>query len=247
MDVRDGFVVSIFNYCDRWCERCAFTSHCRLFADCAEIDATLDPGLRVVAEAPPLPAEAPPPLPDWLREVIEDYNRATQESVPATATGEADLERPLPPEHLAIEARSRQYRAAVHAWLAPQRVQQARPTGTQDHPPFGPVDVIAWFHTLLSAKVHRALSGLAEADPLDTLDRDHVGSAKVALLGIDESHAAFLQLLESGRITQAEADPFIADLVWLGEALEQVFPAARAFVRPGLDEPGALERLREST
>jgi hypothetical protein len=24
MDVRDGFIVGIFNYCDRWCEACAF-------------------------------------------------------------------------------------------------------------------------------------------------------------------------------------------------------------------------------
>ncbi len=28
----DGFVKSIFNYCDRWCERCHLTSRCRVFA-----------------------------------------------------------------------------------------------------------------------------------------------------------------------------------------------------------------------
>jgi hypothetical protein len=27
-----GFIPSIFNYCDRWCERCAFTGRCQSFA-----------------------------------------------------------------------------------------------------------------------------------------------------------------------------------------------------------------------
>ena len=26
------FIPGIFNYCDRWCERCAFTARCRTFA-----------------------------------------------------------------------------------------------------------------------------------------------------------------------------------------------------------------------
>jgi hypothetical protein len=29
----DLFIDGIYNYCDRWCERCAFTARCRLFAD----------------------------------------------------------------------------------------------------------------------------------------------------------------------------------------------------------------------
>lgn len=32
MDVRDGFILGIYNYCDRWCESCAFTSRCGAFA-----------------------------------------------------------------------------------------------------------------------------------------------------------------------------------------------------------------------
>ena len=33
---------------------------------------------------------------------------------------------------------------------------------------------------------------------------------------------------------------FIAELAWLGEALERVRPNARTFVRPGFDEPEAV-------
>ncbi len=38
MEVREGFIVGIFNYCDRWCERCPLTSRCRVFADMAELE-----------------------------------------------------------------------------------------------------------------------------------------------------------------------------------------------------------------
>ena len=38
MEVQEGFIVGIFNYCDRWCERCPLTSRCRVFATLAEID-----------------------------------------------------------------------------------------------------------------------------------------------------------------------------------------------------------------
>lgn len=44
-------------------------------------------------------------------------------------------------------------------------------------------------------------------------------------------------------MTAGEANPFIADLVRLGEALERVRPNARTFVRPGFDEPEAAARL----
>src|ERR1044072_83550 len=51
MEVRNGFIVGIFNYCDRWCDACAFTSRCRLFADGAEIKASLDPGLKALVRS----------------------------------------------------------------------------------------------------------------------------------------------------------------------------------------------------
>jgi hypothetical protein len=78
MEIRDGFIVSIFNYCDRWCETCAFTARCRLFADCARAEAALDPALKAVVDAPPLPQDIPPPPPQWLRALIEEANKAAE-------------------------------------------------------------------------------------------------------------------------------------------------------------------------
>jgi hypothetical protein len=95
---------------------------------------------------------------------------------------------------------------------------------------------------MIPAKVNRALTRWPDADSEDD-DFDKDGSAKVALLGIDESHAAWLELAERGLVGRNEADSFIADLVWLGEVLERVRPNARAFIRPAFDEPEALAKF----
>jgi hypothetical protein len=234
VEVRDGFIVGIFNYCDRWCETCAFTSRCRLFADVAETEAALDPNLQPVVEAAVLPAEAPASPPPWVQEMIDQMNDAATRLTAGDV--QVALRRLLPKEHLEIETRAKSYCFRVHPWL--QKIV---------HEPLNPADpcaVIGWFHTLIPPKVFRAITGLAEEYPED-IDgpADYDGSAKVALLGIERSHAAWLELVERGVISHADAAPFIADLVWLGEALERVFPNARAFVRPAFDEPDEIARL----
>jgi hypothetical protein len=231
MDIRDGFIVGIFNYCDRWCEACAFTSRCRLFADVAETKASLDPNLKAVVEAPGLPQEAPPPPPPWMEEMIRELNEAATK----VAVGDEEPPRRPPHEHLVIEARAQDYGIRVHRWL------RARAYALD---PADPCAVIGWFETMIPAKVHRAIQGLAEDWPGERdWPPDHDGSAKVALIGIERSHAAWLELIERGLAIQSEVAPFIEDLLWLSDALERVFPKARAFVRPGFDEPDEVAML----
>jgi hypothetical protein len=110
-----------------------------------------------------------------------------------------------------------------------------------------PRDVIAWFHMMIHVKAMRALHGLAEDNPAERdWPPDHDGSAKVALIGIDRSHTAWLDLVETGIASVSEVASFIDDLVWLRAALERTFPKARAFVRPGFDEPAEVARLLRS-
>ena len=199
MEVQGGFIVSIFNYCDSWCEKCPFTSRCRVFADRAEMEARLDPVHTPLVNTPPRPEEAEPEPPAWMRELIEEMNEACK--------------RPMSDEE----------------W---ERIKPRVPAR----------EVIAWFHFLIGAKVNRSLTVWPDDDD-DVKVSDADGSAKVALLGIERSREAWLALVEQGAISPSEADPFIADLVWLGEALERIRPRARAFVRPAFDEPDAVARL----
>jgi len=235
MDVRDGFIVGIYNYCDSWCETCAFTSRCRVFADVAEAEAALDPQLQAIVHAP-LPSSDDPPPPGWMTELIDEMNAVSR--APDRAPPVEPRRTPVPAAHLALRERSRAYCEQVHGWL------RTRDCFAIDAPD-DPRAVVGWFHTLIPAKIARAVIGLAEDNPVRDWPADYDGSAKVALIGLDRSHAAWLQVVESGIAPYEEVARFIADVVWLGEAIEQAFPDARAFVRPGFDEPDAVARLRD--
>ena len=103
------------------------------------------------------------------------------------------------------------------------------------------LEIASWDCHLIGGKLHRALSGHDEADGGDSIETDPIqndwnGSAKVALLSMDRSIAAWTT------IAIAPADPDATAIAHRLQALlvdvERTFPHARKFVRPGFDEPG---------
>ena len=235
MEIRDGFIVGIYNYCDRWCERCAFTSHCRVFADMCETEATLDPNLAPVVCAPEHAPDAPAAPPAWLQELLEEIEDSS--NVAMTAAPIERRMRRVVPNCDAIDRRAEAYSRRARNWLNAREFDQSSAD-------VDPRSVIAWFHLMIHVKAMRALHGLIEDDPSDReWPADHDGSAKVALIGIDRSYLAWRDLVEVGLISAADAAVFLEDLAWLRAALERTFPGARAFVRPGFDEPEEVARV----
>jgi phytoene dehydrogenase-like protein len=121
------------------------------------------------------------------------------------------------------------------------------------------LEVIRWYQTLIGPKLHRALSGQADADILDDdgnpFPRDSDGSAKIALIAMDRSLAAWDRLR---RYFPDKGDSVLNILVYLARlrrAVEKEFPAARAFQRPGFDflpplpadKPGAKHFSRSAS
>jgi hypothetical protein len=236
MEVQNGFIVGIFNYCDGWCKTCAFTSRCHVFADHAELEASFDPHLQAVVKAPPLLQDVPPPPPPWLQELIAAANEASETtSEDEIAAVREQRDRAL--EREPIYERSMAYAERVHLW-------RERHGGPAAHPPSDPRAVIEWFHTLIPAKIARALAGRALDDPAGRdWPADHDGSAKVALTGIERSMAAWEQLATRDIVPIDEVHHFIVDLLWQRDELERLFPGARTFVRPGFDEPEEVAKL----
>ena len=220
MEVRYGFIVGVHNYCDGWCDRCAFTSYCQVFADKCALEAALDPNMKAVAEA---------------SVHLSEMDEIAGHPRPADA-----YVRRLPrtvPERDAVARRSDEYLRRTHAWL-----QQSDRGDGRDHG--DPRAVISWFHLMIHVKTMRALRGLEEDDPADRdWPPDYDGSAKVALVGIDRSYTAWLDLVQVGGVSIVDATPLLDDLLWLRGALERTFPKARSFVRPGFDEPDEVARL----
>ena len=216
------FIPSVYNYCDMWCERCPITSRCLVFA--SEQGTTAQSGRGR--------------LRDRLKETLE-LTRAMIATISPADISTADPDpgqRPAstPPRPSAIghplEFLARHYAVQASAFL--RSLHQA---DFGDSPRGSPLETVCWYYTLIPAKTYRALtSDIAAKTDSPELQSDALGSAKVVLLSIDSSLAAWQTLAAGGQ------DARIGGLIELLEALrtgvELRFPDARPFIRPGLDD-----------
>ena len=103
-------------------------------------------------------------------------------------------------------------------------------------------EVVRWYHTLVSAKLRRAVQqGLTDRPScLNGMPKDSDGSAKVALVCMERSMAAWTRMREHLPEQEDNILDFLVVLERLRRETERVFPDARSFVRPGFDD-GAIE------
>ena len=227
MEVQDGFIVGVYNYCDRWCEICRFTSRCRVFADTAMHEAMSTSDLKPVADAPPHPSDIRPPS-KWLEEALADFDESSIPEIPDPP--------PLPARHAAVVGRAKQYTFGFFEWLESSGFKDS--SDVHD-----PLAVVIHFSALIASKTHRAMTGLNEDDGCRDYPPDFEGTARLVLDGIERSLSAWKDLALQGKVAPAVAANFINDLVYLMQEIDALVPKARAFVRPGFDEPDEVARL----
>ena len=99
------------------------------------------------------------------------------------------------------------------------------------------VDVIRWYQDQIYVKLMRAIEGELEEteEALGEYPKDSDGSAKVALLGMDRSMAAWGTMLRQFPDREDDVLAILVHLERLRRRTEEEFPAATAFVRPGFD------------
>jgi hypothetical protein len=98
------------------------------------------------------------------------------------------------------------------------------------------VEIIRWYQYFIHVKLHRACDSFDLDDDDDGFPKDSDGSAKIALIGIDRSIAAWKILLPHLAPDDIQTMRLIEMLENLRLRVEKRFPDARAFVRPGFDE-----------
>ncbi|MGE0461043.1 MAG: hypothetical protein AB7Q16_06715 [Vicinamibacterales bacterium] len=229
MDTQDGFIVGIFNYCDRWCERCPLTARCRVFAEIAQEDFEREHG--------PMPASAQEPEFRSLGVMALQASPGGEDNGLVDLDGTRGWEPPrLAPDAQALEGRVKALGFRLAAWQPPDGT-------TMDEGISEALEVLGHYGIFIGAKVHRALFGLSLADDGDDALSDANGSAKAALLAFDRLGDAWLKLVERGAVSVAAAEPTLSELAWMTGEVERRFPQAREFVRPGLDEPIAVAML----
>ncbi|MCZ7557618.1 MAG: hypothetical protein M5R41_14565 [Bacteroidia bacterium] len=260
----ENFITGIFNYCDRWCERCTLTSRCMTFAverrhrDGEEIDEVMNElfwnELGRCTES------------TQLNQSTEDFNIGfdfdiddeDDDSMGGVFGGPdfiEEMEKQQIEKHPCIIGGSL-YFELVHAWLqnahhlaamTDDQFMRRTEFGTQSagSAPSATVirdmvEVISYYHLSVFAKLRRAVHG-KELDEMidDEYPSDADGSAKVALMGIDRSSAAWMTLQRLVPEQETAAVRALLMLSKLRTVTERSFPTARLFVRPGFDDESA--------
>lgn len=231
----------ISSYCDRWCERCAFTDRCSSFACdvaigmCGDVAA----GIELAVGAPePVGAERSPTAGERF---LADYVEPSAEELAETVRNEAARRARL--DHAPLAQMSMRFGLQAHAWLEKHRDTIDAGADPVVHEA---LEVAGWDSSLIGAKLRRALdgrdrreSGDEDVDD-DPIQNDWNGSAKVALISLERSALAW------GIIAAASSDNaarVLADAAaHLRRSVLQEFPDALSFVRPGFDEPWTLQQ-----
>ena len=227
----ENFIPGIFNYCDRWCERCSLAARCRIYAMEQEERA----GDRH----------------DQAQEVfwrnLQNIFTETKAMLRGAAAGRGididrlDLEEAdkiIEYKRRAVEQQDLMKLAEKYTKRTGVFLQAQDLSGeTIDQARLEMLQIISWYHFFIQAKINRAL--YAEADyeedaDFDAFHNDGDGSIKIALIAIDRSIIAWSVSLTDE--TQREIKPLIQLLETLRRMCEEKFPNARDFLRPGFDE-----------
>lgn len=253
-DQGPSIIPGIHQYCDHWCERCAFTHRCLAF--------------EKPDTAPPVPEEMQGSA--FGRVVSADLGETMQQLKKIAAKKGVDLDKV--PEALRTSSRKRARRDTEHIQRDPLSVlslEYARKAVTllKDSPVLKTridelvdryemgiqsedqlhkevfyikdcVEVIQWYLHFIFAKFSRALQGRLIHQVLEEeedFSKDSDGSAKIALIAVDRSVDAWNKLFTSLGC-EDEILPVLALLEKIRRLGETSFPDARVFKRPGFDD-----------
>jgi hypothetical protein len=233
-------ISGIYNYCDRWCERCPLTSRCLVYAT-EQMDhngshngSIQTHDLRNEAfwhKLSSILLETQEMISEWASEAGVDLSY-----IPEEETNKRKHRRQLVDNHPLTRA-GKKYANSASDWFRNfDRTEQNEPSEELEDAR----EVIQWYQYQIAVKIMRALScrsdGWEDEPEMADSPRDSDGSAKVALIGIDRSIAAWRWMQLSLPDRPESIVPLILQLERLRQRVEKAFPEARDFVRPGFDE-----------
>lgn len=246
------YIPGIYNYCDRWCERCDFTERCLNYASLSEDDDSTGADQEInsvefwnkISSNLALAADL---VKDTAREHGIDLD-----AIDATDIAKEEEVRHSKAESHELAVTSMEYARSTGLWfkaneqLFAQKRKELLRTAALNLPGAQPqkqaadlkecIEVVRWYQFQIHVKLVRALM----ADDFDTGDdgpSDADGSAKVALIGVDRSLEAWATLLAHFPEARDDILDFPAMLERIRRITEDTFPGARSFVRPGFDAP----------
>jgi hypothetical protein len=252
-----NFISGIYNYCDRWCERCAFTARCQLYATEQDDPDRDDPELRDISNEK-----------FWqkLRNIFHD----TEEMIAEWAAEEGvDLDSIDVTEEMAAHDRAMaeasqdqmsqaatEYATAVQCWFRDEFAGQpdvhsdmpATDTTDADVTTNEAVEVVRWYQFFIAVKLMRAISGVHDVDEEDFAPEEFLSFDFVESEGDPDENVDYEQIVARSSLIDANGSAKTALIAidrslasW--RALQLSLPEKSETIKPMLIE---LDRLRRS-
>lgn len=248
------FITGIYNYCDRWCERCPQTSRCLNYTIVKEEFA--DPEARDIHNNVFWKN-----LSGILNDTLDLINeKAAAEGIDLNALDVDESEEKdrsvmeIADDH-EISRAARAYSRITEDWFneAEAFLEKSEETDSdtmsiadaarvpEDNDLEDALEVVRWYQHQIYAKLVRAISSRMEEDAGISQNpgeeaRDSDGSVKVALIGIDRSIGAWgIIRNQIPCFNKNEIRIIMTHLIKLRRKIETAFPDARIFIRPGFD------------
>jgi hypothetical protein len=252
--VNKKFIPGIYNYCDRWCERCTLASRCQQYE--GNIAASLDDSdvanEKFWTDLGKEMAKAVLLLKKSAKKLGIDLDNIPKEESDALMAQHAFIKKQAH-DH-SLQKLSMQYIKTVRPFFkdewsnalvnTTQMLQTTTALGISNAEHSATTiatisdcqQIIQWYMFFINAKLQRALQGMMYDDEDDGYPKDSDGSAKIAVIGIERSIAAWVQLYNQLPAIEDTALTALSLLQQMQQMATATFPNAMAFKRPGFDD-----------
>lgn len=225
----ENFITGIHNYCDGRCNKCSFTNRCSSYA--------LNSQLECLPESDSKKNE------NQLKVIFKATTELIEEELSKKgidindALADLDDTEVIPNTKHALEQQAESYAEKTKRWLESNQMElESRIVAEPETGVQCAFETISWFQLFIPAKISRCIGGLVKDNRSETDCYDAHGSAKIALIAIDQSINAWETILT--HIPQKEDSTLniLKHLSKLRRDIEEFVPEARSFIRPGFDE-----------
>ena len=247
---RRDFISGIYNYCDRWCERCPLAARCLVYATEQADDVSADPEAHDINSAKfwsrmeSIFQEAH----EMILELAEEAGLDREEVEDEEDLIDREQHRQDAKQH-ELSLSARRYAEMVQQWFTEEfAVEESvhddttgKTKSTEDDIDVSDaIEVIRWYQFFVAAKVYRALMGLEEKGVADSLAVDEASldneidedDLQFSVAGDDADGSAKISLIAIDRSSSA----------W--RVMQSSMPEKADSIKPMLLE---LERLRRGT
>jgi hypothetical protein len=243
------YIDGIFNYCDRWCEKCRFTGNCRLFSTESKIhtyEILNDGELPKAEDIYKMDFED---IDDEIEDFDDDYfwddddMDFDDEEEDANSFLHEKEEKVYQLEELANDYmnKARGFLKKLDENFKFTMADAAKRNETGYKNLIDNFDIIAWYHMFIFVKIKRALYGKSrlqigmDEDNNEFESNDMNGSAKIAAIAIKRSQNALNNFLSLAGEFTADIEEMMVLLGRQLNSLDLEFPEYKNFKRPGFD------------